>query len=127
MISLQYSPITAADVEEAVTFYRDAIGLTVKNDVSNGGHRWVTMGGDGNASIVLSDPFEDADTQLALIAKGAMQPIVFETDDLDAAFERAVAAGAEVVQEPKAQFWGPKDCAFRDPSGHMIRISQIAG
>ncbi len=126
MISLQYSPITAADVEESVAFYRDALGLTVQNDVSNAGHRWVTLGGDGTASIVVSDPFEDADTQLALIAKGATQPIVFQTDDLDAAFERAVAAGAEVVQEPKAQFWGPKDCALRDPSGHMVRISQVA-
>ena len=34
------------------------------------------------------------------------------------------ASGAEVLQEPIDQPWGPRDCAFRDPSGNMVRISQ---
>jgi uncharacterized glyoxalase superfamily protein PhnB len=34
------------------------------------------------------------------------------------------ASGAEVLQEPMDQPWGPRDCAFRDPSGNMVRISQ---
>ena len=46
------------------------------------------------------------------------------TDDVDAAFERVRAFGAEVLQEPIDQPWGPRDCAFRDPSGTMVRISQ---
>jgi hypothetical protein len=29
-----------------------------------------------------------------------------------------------VLQEPIDQSWGPRDCAFRDPSGNMVRISQ---
>ena len=46
------------------------------------------------------------------------------TDDVDAAFERVRAFGAEVLQEPIDQPWGPRDCAFWDPSGTMVRISQ---
>jgi AraC-like DNA-binding protein len=46
-------------------------------------------------------------------------------DDLDAAFERVRASGAEVLQEPIDQHWGLRDCAFRDPSGNMVRISQV--
>jgi uncharacterized glyoxalase superfamily protein PhnB len=42
----------------------------------------------------------------------------------DAAFERARVSGAEVLQEPIDQPWGPRDCAFRDPPGNLIRISQ---
>jgi uncharacterized glyoxalase superfamily protein PhnB len=34
------------------------------------------------------------------------------------------ASGAEVLQEPIDQPWGPRDCAFRDPSGNLVRISQ---
>ena len=48
----------------------------------------------------------------------------FSADDLDATFERVRASGAEVLQEPIDQPWGPRDCAFRDPSGNMVRISQ---
>ena len=42
----------------------------------------------------------------------------------DATFEKVRASGAEVLQEPIDQPWGPRDCAFRDPSGNMVRISQ---
>jgi uncharacterized glyoxalase superfamily protein PhnB len=44
--------------------------------------------------------------------------------NVDAASERVRAIGAEVLQEPIDQPWGPRDCAFRDPSGTMVRISQ---
>jgi predicted enzyme related to lactoylglutathione lyase len=37
------------------------------------------------------------------------------------------ATGAEVVQEPMDQPYGVRDCAFRDPAGNLIRISQIRG
>ena len=39
--------------------------------------------------------------------------------------DRVVAAGAEVMQEPMEQSYGVIDCAFRDPSGNHIRISQM--
>ena len=50
--------------------------------------------------------------------------IIFRTNDLDALFEKVRASGAEVLQEPMDQPWGPRDCAFRDPSGNLVRISQ---
>jgi uncharacterized membrane protein len=34
------------------------------------------------------------------------------------------AGGAEVLQEPVSQPWGARDCAFRDPSGNLVRIAQ---
>jgi uncharacterized glyoxalase superfamily protein PhnB len=80
---------------------------------------------------VLSDPYAgrsqaEGDVLQELVVKGSLGPVVFRTDDLDAAFERVRASGAEVLQEPKEQPWGPRDCAFRDPSGNMIRILQSA-
>jgi catechol 2,3-dioxygenase-like lactoylglutathione lyase family enzyme len=130
-ISLQYANITVNDVDEAVAFYRDGLGLEVSNDVANGGFRWVTLGSadQPGLGIVLSQPHAgrsqaDGDAIQELVAKGMMPMLVFRTDDLDAAFERARQSGAEVLQEPIEQPWGPRDSAFRDPSGNMVRLSQ---
>lgn len=118
------------DPEEALGFYRDALGLEVRNDVSADGYRWVTVGAPGqDVSIVLSQPHggrspEEADTLQGLVTKGSLQAAIFSTDDLDATFEKVRASGAEVLQEPTEQFWGARDCAFRDPSGNLVRIAQ---
>jgi catechol 2,3-dioxygenase-like lactoylglutathione lyase family enzyme len=128
-ISLKFSTITVTDVDEALGFYRDGLGLTVVNDVAYGG-RWVTLGADGSdAQLVLESPEggrseADADALRELVTKGVMPLTVFKTDDLDATWERVLATGAEVLQEPMEQSWGPRDCAFRDPSGNTIRIAQ---
>ncbi len=34
------------------------------------------------------------------------------------------AAGGDVLQEPTDQFWGVRDCAFRDPASNMVRFAQ---
>jgi catechol 2,3-dioxygenase-like lactoylglutathione lyase family enzyme len=133
-ISLQYCPITVDDVDAAIGFYRDGLGLDLVNDVASDGHRWVSlaMPGQSGLLIVLSDPGagrspEDGEALHRLLAKGsAPGPVVFGTDDLDATFERLQEFGAEVLQEPIQQSWGPRDCAFRDPAGNHIRINQVA-
>ena len=56
------------------------------------------------------------------MAKGVFGRLVLTTDDVDATFEHIQAAGAEVIQEPIDQPWGPKDCAFRDPAGNVLRF-----
>lgn len=130
-ISLQFCPITVDDVDAAIDFYREALGLELLNDVASDGHRWVTLGSAGSGpSVVLSDPgggrsAEDAEVLHRLVAKGTGPgPYVFAASDLDAAFERARATGAEVLQEPISHPWGARDCAFRDPAGNHIRINQ---
>jgi len=130
-ISLKYTNVTVSDVDEAVAFYRDGLGLELRNDVANGGFRWVTLGSDSQpgVEIVLSEPHAgrsqaDGDAMQELLAKGQLPMLVFSTDDLDATFEKARAAGAEVLQEPIDQPWGPRDSAFRDPSGNTVRIAE---
>jgi catechol 2,3-dioxygenase-like lactoylglutathione lyase family enzyme len=132
-IALAYSPITVDDVDAALPFYRDGLGLEVVNDVSYDGHRWVSFGfpGQPGLSLVVSDPTagrspDDGESLHRLIVKGSGPgPYVFTTSDLDSTFEQLRAFGAEVLQEPKAQDWGPRDCAFRDPAGNHIRINQV--
>ena len=129
-LAIQYINITVNDVDEAVAFYRDALGLEVRNDVANGGFHWVTLGipGQDHSQLVLSLPHAgrsktSGDALQELLVKGELPMLVFRTDDLDTAFDKAVAAGAEILQEPIDQPWGPRDCAFRDPSGNMVRMN----
>lgn len=129
-IEITCCPITVDDIDAAIAFYRDALGLEVVRDVANGDHHWVTlsMPGQDGVEIVLSQPGggrspEDAEALHRLVAKGMMPPIVFRSNNLDAMFEKVSASGAEVLQEPIKQPWGPRDCAFRDPAGNMVRIN----
>ena len=130
-IALQYTNVTVNDVDESLAFYRDGLGLEIKNDVSYGEFRWVTLGSDAQPGlgIVLSVPHAgrsqaDGDALQELLTKGVLPMLVFSTDDVDASFEAMRASGAEVLQEPMDQDWGPRDCAFRDPSGNMVKIAQ---
>jgi catechol 2,3-dioxygenase-like lactoylglutathione lyase family enzyme len=130
-LSLQYCNITVDDVDEAIAFYRDALGLDVTSDVPSGRYRWVTLGMDAQPGleIVLSEPHAgrspaDGDALQELLTKGVLPMLVFRSDDVDATFEKVRASGAEVLQEPVDQPWGPRDCAFRDPSGNTVRIAQ---
>ncbi|SNT16020.1 Uncharacterized conserved protein PhnB, glyoxalase superfamily [Micrococcales bacterium KH10] len=131
-ISIHYAFLPHTDAEAALTFYRDVLGFEVRADVGYEDMRWITVGPSGqDTSIVLHPPAVDPGitdderrTILELIAKGVYTAITFATDDLDGLFARLVAAGADVIQEPTDQDYGVRDCAFRDPSGNLIRINQ---
>jgi predicted enzyme related to lactoylglutathione lyase len=132
-ITLSQCFIAVDDHDAALAFYRDILGLEVRNDVGYEGMRWVTVGSPSqpDVNIVLEPPIADPNVSPAdqaaaaeLLAKGLLRGVIFATDDCDATFERIRAAGGEVVQEPMDQFYGVRDCAFRDPAGNMLRFSQ---
>ncbi len=60
---------------------------------------------------------------MAELPKGLLRGVIFTTEDVDATFERVRRSGAEVLQEPVDQPYGVRDCAFRDPSGNMLRFN----
>ncbi|MFJ7268380.1 VOC family protein [Streptomyces sp. NPDC099050] len=132
-IKLAQCFIAVDDHDKALAFYRDALGMEVRNDVAFEGMRWVTVGSpeQPDVEIVLEPPLADpgaspADRQAMaeLLAKGVLRGVIFATDDVDATFERIRASGAEVLQEPADQPYGVRDCAFRDPAGNMLRFNQ---
>jgi len=131
-VSISHVHVIVDDPDAAITFYRDTLGLELKNEVENDGFRWVTLStrDQPEIEIVLSQPHAgrsqaDGDALAAMLAKGELPGVLFRTDDLDATFEKVRAAGnAEILQEPADQFWGVRDAAVRDPAGNHIRISQ---
>lgn len=132
-IKLSQCFIAVDDHDKALAFYRDVLGLEVRNDVGFEGMRWVTVGSPAqpDVEIVLEPPLadpgatdEDRQVVAELMAKGLLRGVIFQTSDCDATFERIRAAGGEVLQEPMDQPYGVRDCAFRDPSGNLLRFNQ---
>jgi predicted enzyme related to lactoylglutathione lyase len=124
------------DLGTAVGFYRDVLGFGVREDVDAAGLRWVSVSPPAtpHVGIVLEPPGSGRSAPPAdrtaiedLLAKGLLGRLVFVTDDCDATFEALEAAGAEVMQEPIDQPSGARDCAFRDPSGNVLRFIEPDG
>jgi catechol 2,3-dioxygenase-like lactoylglutathione lyase family enzyme len=129
-LTLSQCFVLVHDPDLALTFYRDDLGLELRNDVARQDFRWITVGAASQpgVAIVLTNYLNgspaDGDALAALVAKGALNGVHFHTDDLDATFEKLRASGAEIVQEPTDQPWGTRDFAVRDPSGNLVRIDQ---
>ncbi|MEH1099879.1 VOC family protein [Micromonospora sp. CPCC 205561] len=133
-VTIHHAFLPHTDADAALTFYRDTLGFEVRNDVGYDGMRWLTVGppNQPGTSIVLHPPAADPGitdderrTILELIAKGSYTAVTLATDDLDGLFARLQARDAEVVQEPTEQPYGVRDCAFRDPTGNLIRINEL--
>jgi catechol 2,3-dioxygenase-like lactoylglutathione lyase family enzyme len=118
------------DPDLALAFYRDTLGLELRNDVARDDFRWITVGAASQPGVgivitnYLNGSPADGDALAALVAKGALNGVHFHAEDLDASFEKVRASGAEIVQEPTDQPWGTRDFAVRDPSGNLVRIDQ---
>jgi catechol 2,3-dioxygenase-like lactoylglutathione lyase family enzyme len=129
-LSLSTCFVQVHDPDLALVFYRDVLGLELRNDIANEEFRWITVGAatQPDVAIVLTNyvcgTTADGDAMAALLAKGALHGVNFRTDDLFATFEKVRASGADIVQEPTEQPWGTRDCAVRDPSGNLVRIDE---
>jgi len=122
------------DQDEALAFYVDKLGFRVHTDVGNGGYRWLTVQHPEQPSFQLGlflpgPPVHDeatAQALRALVAKGAMPPLVLTVDDCRAAYARMHALGVEITQEPVDRY-GTVDAGFRDPSGNGWKMIQGRG
>ncbi|MFC9688624.1 VOC family protein [Kribbella sp. NPDC056951] len=134
-IKIQHSFLPHTDPDASAAFFRDLLGFEIRMDVGGGAMRWITVGpaGQPDTSVVLHPPFADPGitederkTITEMMAKGTFATLVLSSPNLDETFEKMVAGGAEVVQEPTDQPYGVRDAAFRDPAGNHIRINQQA-
>ncbi len=101
-----------ADLSRSVAFYRDKLGLTVKQEIP--GFAFLDGGG---VTLCLSQPLARSTGQGA----GATE-IVFSVDDVRAAFEALRGRGVQFTHEPRVVS-GPMWAAnFEDPDGHKLSV-----
>ncbi len=120
------------DQDEALDFYVGKLGFIVKDDVDMGFMRWLTVAlpAEPERQLLLEVPGPPAlsaevATQVRdLVTKGALGvAAILTTDDCQNTYETLKGRGVEFTQEPTIQPYGV-DCAFRDPFGNHIRVTQ---
>jgi catechol 2,3-dioxygenase-like lactoylglutathione lyase family enzyme len=119
------------DQDEALAFYVDKVGFRAHTDVKNGDYRWLTVQHPEQPSFQLGlfkpgPPVLDvatSQTMQAMVAKGAMPPLVLLVSDCREAYKAMRARGVEFTQEPVDRY-GAVDAGFRDPSGNGWKMIQ---
>jgi len=129
---LNVTSIYVLDKDEALDFYVNKLGLEKGNDVQQGDYRWLTVRVPGAAGAEISleqpgAPLHDeatAEQLRELITKGALNGLVFNTDNAQELFEILKERGVtDFTQAPTKHFYGI-DLGLRDPFGNAIRIVQ---
>jgi len=116
--------LTVRDAARAIEFYKQAFGAK---------ERGVMKGPDdkvmhaelmiGDSIIMLADEFPEYGSLSPESTGGAGMGLHIYVDGVDAAFDRAVKAGAQVEMPVMDQFWGDRYGKLKDPFGHKWSIA----
>jgi len=116
--------LTCRDATRAIDFYKRAFGAveTMRLADSEGriGHAELLIGG---SPIMLSDEHPDFDAISPQTLNGTSVAIHLYVEDVDAVFNRAVAAGAKAARPLRDEFYGDRTCTVVDPFGHRWFIA----
>jgi uncharacterized glyoxalase superfamily protein PhnB len=121
-MKLKYTILYVENVPETLAFYHAAFGVKQRMLHESGGYGELNT---GQTTLAFAS-FE----QLAALGKTPVAPtpgrpsfeIAFETDDVPAAFEQAVAAGATAVMQPDQMPWGQMISYVTDKNGFLVEI-----
>jgi catechol 2,3-dioxygenase-like lactoylglutathione lyase family enzyme len=101
--------LLVADYDEAIGFYRDAVGFDLVEDTDmGGGKRWVVVRppGGGGADLLLAQPSDDAQAARIGDQAGGRVWLFLETDDFARDHERMTAAGVRFREQPRHEPYG---------------------
>jgi uncharacterized glyoxalase superfamily protein PhnB len=117
--------LTVNDGAAAIEFYKRAFRATERSrlvDPESGkiGHAELTING---ALIILSDEYPQFNKSPRTLGGTAVK-LGLMSADVDADFDRAVKAGAEVLRPLTNEFYGHRSGTLRDPFGHEWTISE---
>jgi len=121
--------ITVDDYEQALRFYRDALGLPERAAYAapNGGH--VTLLDAGRATVELADAAQAEfidDVEVGRRIAGPIR-IAFEVTDAEGATRALHAAGAEILAPPTRTPWNSSNARLADPGGLQLTLFEELG
>ena len=116
--------LTVKGGAEAIEFYKKAFDamevMRLPNPDGTLGHAEVKI---GNALVMLADEYPDYGNLSPKTLGGSSVRLHMYVEDVDAFFEKAVAAGAKVLIPIADQFYGDRSGRLEDPFGHVWLIS----
>lgn len=110
--------LTVDDAARAIDFYREAFGASELFRLPMGdmiGHAEIQI---GDTRIMLSDEFAEMNIRGPKARGGPTAAFMIYVEDADAAFARAIKAGAKQDRAVEDQFWGDRMGSVFDPFGH---------
>jgi uncharacterized glyoxalase superfamily protein PhnB len=124
-MKFKYTILYVDNVQNTLSFYYRAFGMQARMVHESGDYAEMDTG--DTALAFISRDF------LTKMGKSSGQPslshpafeIAFEVEDVQAAYEKAVAAGAAPVSPPAEMPWGQTISYVADPNGFMIEICSV--
>ncbi len=111
------------DAAQAIEFYKQAFGAEeiFRMPMSDGriGHAEMRI---GDSMVMLADEMPEEGYSSPHLLNGTTVSFMVYVADVDAAFQRAVDAGAKVLRPVKDQFYGDRTGTLADPFGHVWSI-----
>ena len=118
--------VEVEDLEAALSFYRDTLGLAVVLDLEGEGGEHVVILDAGRATLEVSNPAQVAMIDEVEVGRRVAPRIrvAFEVDDATTTTQRLVDAGAELLAEPTRTPWNSVNSRLAAPADLQITVFQ---
>jgi len=129
---LSHVTVYVTDQDRAKAFYTDKLGFEVRDDVTMGNFRWLTVAPKTQRDTVMvlmptsGSPMvneQQAASLRALVEAGVLGAGVLDTDDCKRDYDELTAKGVVFIREPKEMPYG-FEALFRDDSGNFFSLTQ---
>lgn len=118
----RYTILYVDDVPATMDFYERAFALTRGFLHDSGDYGELATGETRLAFSSRSLMRQLGKTPATADAKAPVFELAFETDDVDSALERALTAGATLLQDARREEWGQTTAYVGDPNGYLVEI-----
>jgi PhnB protein len=117
--------LVVRDAGAASEWYQRALGAEERGRIPVPGGRFMQIElGLGDSTVMLADEFPELGVLSPRSVGGTVGALAIHTDDVDALWRRALAAGAEVSVPLQEMFWGDRHGEIFDPFGHRWGLAQ---
>lgn len=117
--------LNVSDGKQALEFYAQAFGAEPVESVFT--EEGILLHAEmkvGESRLMFSSEIPEMDAPSAARVGASPTLQCIETDEVDALYEQAVAAGAEVLMPLADQFWGARCATLRDPFGYRWNLTK---
>jgi PhnB protein len=117
--------LVVRDAAAASQWYQRALGAEERGRIPVPGGRFMQIElRFGDSTVMIADEFPEMGVVSPLTVGGVYSTLSIHTDDVEALWERARQAGAEVLQPLQDMFWGDRHGEIIDPFGHKWALAQ---
>jgi PhnB protein len=117
--------LTILGADKAIEWYTKAFGGKLQSRMAtpDGKGVWHAEIRIGDSVLMLNDPMPSPDGSVPSMEDSETTSIHVYLDNVDAVFQRAVAAGAQPKMPPTDMFWGDRYAQIADPFGHVWSLA----